>query len=125
MQYYIWWIQNVTGDSYPPWFSAIFDSTQLLQKSKKERFVGENARPSSKENSSECGEERKTKLWNNRFAKRKNGNIWRRMWNRWKKTKVRKRHIVVDVLGYLLFVNVHVANVHDTKSEIVVAKLSF
>ena len=33
-----------------------------------------------------------------------------------KKTKGRKRHIVVDVLGCLLSVNVHAANVHDTQS---------
>ena len=42
-----------------------------------------------------------------------------------KKTKGRKRHIVVDVLGCLLSVNVHAANVHDTKSGIVVAKQAF
>ena len=41
------------------------------------------------------------------------------------KTKGRKRHIVVDVLGCLLSVNVHAANVHDTKSGIVVAKQAF
>ena len=88
--------------------------------------MGENTRPSSKENSSECGKERRTKLRNNRFAKCKNSNIWRRTWNRWgKKTKGRKRHIVVDVLGCLLSVNVHAANVHDTKSGIVVAKQAF
>ena len=40
-------------------------------------------------------------------------------------TKCRKRHIVVDVLGCLLSVRVHVANVHDTKSGIVVAKQAF
>ena len=88
--------------------------------------MGENTRPSSKENSSECGKERRTKLRNNRFAKCKNSNLWRRTWNRWgKKTKGRKRHIVVDVLGCLLSVNVHAANVHDTKSGIVVAKQAF
>jgi putative transposase len=41
------------------------------------------------------------------------------------KTKGRKRHIVVDVLGCLLSVNVHAANVHDTKSRIIVAKQAF
>ena len=41
------------------------------------------------------------------------------------KTKGRKRHIVVDVLGCLLSVNVHAANVHDTKSGIIVAKQAF
>ena len=33
-----------------------------------------------------------------------------------KKIKGRKRHIVVDVLGCILSVVVHAANVHDTKS---------
>lgn len=33
-----------------------------------------------------------------------------------KKIKGRKRHIVVDILGNLLTVIVHAANVHDTKS---------
>ena len=33
-----------------------------------------------------------------------------------KKTKGRKRHIVVDVLGHLLHVKVHAANIHDTKA---------
>ena len=32
-----------------------------------------------------------------------------------KKTKGRKRHIVVDIMGNLLHVQVHAANVHDTK----------
>ena len=41
------------------------------------------------------------------------------------KTKGRKRHIVVDVLGCLLSVNVHAAIVHDTKSGIIVAKQAF
>lgn len=33
-----------------------------------------------------------------------------------KKIKGRKRHIVVDILGHLLHVKVHAANIHDTKS---------
>ena len=33
-----------------------------------------------------------------------------------KKIKGRKRHIVVDILGNLLMVMVHAANIHDTKS---------
>ena len=33
-----------------------------------------------------------------------------------KKIKGRKRHIVVDVLGNLLQVKVHAANIHDTKA---------
>jgi len=36
-----------------------------------------------------------------------------------KKTKGRKRHIVVDVMGNLLAVHVHAANIHDTKSGII------
>ena len=35
-----------------------------------------------------------------------------------KKIKGRKRHIVVDTLGLLLFVVVHSANIHDSKSAI-------
>ncbi|WP_430232145.1 transposase [Nitrosomonas communis] len=33
-----------------------------------------------------------------------------------KKTKGRKRHIVVDTLGHLIQVVVHAANIHDTKA---------
>jgi len=33
-----------------------------------------------------------------------------------KKIKGRKRHIAVDILGGLLHVKVHAANIHDTKS---------
>jgi putative transposase len=32
-----------------------------------------------------------------------------------KKVKGRKRHIVTDVEGHLLYVKVHAANIHDTK----------
>ena len=39
-----------------------------------------------------------------------------------KKVKGRKRHIVVDTMGNLLDVVVHVANLHDTKSGILVAR---
>ena len=35
-----------------------------------------------------------------------------------KKVKGRKRHIVVDIMGNLLAVCVHAANIHDTKSGI-------
>ena len=35
-----------------------------------------------------------------------------------KKVKGRKRHIVVDIMGNLLSVVVHAANIHDTKSGI-------
>ena len=41
------------------------------------------------------------------------------------KTKGRKRHIIVDVMGNLLAVVVHAANIHDTKSGIIPAKLAF
>ncbi len=33
-----------------------------------------------------------------------------------KKVKGRKRHIVVDILGNLLHIKVHAANIHDTKA---------
>lgn len=39
-----------------------------------------------------------------------------------KKIKGRKRHIVVDIMGNLLAVRVHAANIHDTKSGIWPAK---
>lgn len=39
-----------------------------------------------------------------------------------KKVKRRKRRIVVDTLGNLLDVVVHAANIHDTKSGILVAR---
>jgi len=41
------------------------------------------------------------------------------------KTKGRKRHIVVDVLGCLLSVVVHAANIYDTKSGISAAKQAY
>ena len=41
------------------------------------------------------------------------------------KTKGRKRHIVVDVLGCMLSVDVHAANIHDTKSGIFTAKEAY
>src|SRR3990167_8359136 len=34
-----------------------------------------------------------------------------------KKIKGRKRHIVVDILGNLLYVKIHAANIHDTKAS--------
>ena len=39
-----------------------------------------------------------------------------------KKVKGRKRHIVVDIMGNLLAIVVHAANIHDTKSGINPAK---
>ena len=41
------------------------------------------------------------------------------------KTKGRKRHIVVDVRGFLLSVAVHAANIHDIKSGIPTAKRAY
>ena len=42
-----------------------------------------------------------------------------------KKTKGRKRHIVVDTQGNLLAIVVHAANIHDTKSGINPARKAF
>ena len=42
-----------------------------------------------------------------------------------KKVKGRKRHIVVDTMGNLLAVVVHAANIHDTKSGILAAKIAY
>ena len=41
------------------------------------------------------------------------------------KTKGRKRHIVMDVLGCLLPVVVHAANIHDTKGGISTARRAY
>lgn len=38
-----------------------------------------------------------------------------------KKVKGRKRHNVVDIMGNLLAISVHAANIHDTKSGIIPA----
>ena len=35
-----------------------------------------------------------------------------------KKTKGRKRHIVTDIMGNLLCIHVHAANIHDTKGGV-------
>jgi len=42
-----------------------------------------------------------------------------------KKIKGRKRHIVVDIMGNLLAVIVHAANIHDTKSGIDPAVIAY
>ena len=42
-----------------------------------------------------------------------------------KKVKGRKRHIVTDVMGNLLSVVVHAANIHDTKSGINPARKAY
>jgi len=42
-----------------------------------------------------------------------------------KKVKGRKRHIVVDILGCILAVDVHAANIHDTKGGRKVAAEAF
>ena len=42
-----------------------------------------------------------------------------------KKVKGRKRHIVVDIMGNLLSVTIHAANIHDTKSGISPARKAF
>jgi putative transposase len=41
-----------------------------------------------------------------------------------KKVKGKKRHIEVDIMGNLLAVKVHAANIHDTKSGIDSAKIA-
>lgn len=41
-----------------------------------------------------------------------------------KKVKGRKKHIVVDIMGNLLAIKVHAANIHDTKSGIIPASLA-
>jgi len=41
------------------------------------------------------------------------------------KTKGRKRHIVVDIMGSLLAVVVYAADLHDTKSVILLARKAF
>ena len=41
------------------------------------------------------------------------------------KTKGRKRHIVTDTVGNLLCVNVHEANIHDTKGGVYTFEKAF
>ena len=66
---------------------------------------------------------RAAKLCDHWFTKRENYGSQRGTWyRRGKKTKGRKRHIVVDTAGRLLAVVVHAANIHDTKSGILAAK---
>ena len=42
-----------------------------------------------------------------------------------KKIKGRKRHIVVDTMGNILSIDIHAANIHDTKAGIVPARKAF
>jgi transposase len=42
-----------------------------------------------------------------------------------KKIKGRKRHMVVDILGFLLAVVIHAANIHDTKAGCLPAAKAF
>jgi len=42
-----------------------------------------------------------------------------------KKVKGRKRHIVVDTMGNILSIDVHAANIHDTKAGITPAREAF
>ena len=42
-----------------------------------------------------------------------------------KKTKGRKRHIIVDIMGNLLAIVVHAANIHDTKAGIKPARVAY
>ena len=42
-----------------------------------------------------------------------------------KKIKGRKRHIVTDILGFILAVVIHAANIHDTKAGCLPAALAF
>ena len=52
-----------------------------------------------------------------RLSKCKNHICVARTWYWWgKKTKGRKRHIVTDTIGHLLYVRIHAANIHDTIS---------
>jgi len=42
-----------------------------------------------------------------------------------KKIKGRKRHIVVDIMGNLISICVHAANIHDTKAGIILAMKAY
>ncbi|MDR0965668.1 MAG: hypothetical protein LBM75_04070 [Myxococcales bacterium] len=54
-------------------------------------------------------------LLDHRFTECENDGACRRAGGRWgKKTKRRKRHIVTNLLGNILVLVVHAANLHDT-----------
>ena len=106
-----------------PRFSTIHNSGQFLLRRNPKRTLGEDSRGAGGTNTDTGRAKRKPQPRNYRLAKRKNRLLRRRMWNRRrKKTKGRKRHIVVDTMGNLLAVVVHAANIHDTKSGILAAR---
>ena len=120
MQYCIWWIQGVNGDNYLMIFHPIQQYTVFIVE------PGSAAGTSCKKDANKCRTRGESELRGHRFPKGKNGSSQRRTWNwRKEKTKSRKRHIVVDVLGCLLSVTVHTANIHDTKGGISTAKHAY
>ena len=119
MQYYIWWIQDVNRDSYPMIFHHIRRCTVFIEEPEKERIMEKNTRLSSKENSSERRQEERTKLRNNRFAKCKNGNIWRRTWNRQGKKRKVGNNILTQRVE-LLLLNKLLKNILLSKSFVLI-----
>ena len=109
-----------------PRFSTVYNSGKFLLRCNPKRTMGKD--PCSVGGTS--ADRRRAEAWpqlcNHRLAERKNNLGRGRTRNRWwKKTKGRKRHIVVDTMGNLLAVVVHAANIHDTKSGILAARKAF
>ncbi len=107
-------------------FSTVYNRGKFLLCCNQKRTLGED--PSSIGGKSTDYRRAKSypKLCDHRLAKRKNHLSRRGARYRWrKKTKGRKRHIVVDTMGNLLAVVVHAANIHDTKAGIRPARKAF
>ena len=122
MRYCIWWIQGVNGGSCLKTFHRIQQHTVFTAKSKS-AGCGIKYGASCKKDANKYRAQGESKLRDHWFPECENSSgKWGR-WNwRWEKTKGRKRHIVVEVLGCLLSVAVHAANIHDTKGGMFVAK---
>ena len=106
-----------------PRFSTVHDNGQFLLRRNPKRALGENQCGTGGTSTDTGRAKRRPQLRNYRLAKRKNRFFRRRTGNRRrKKTKGRKRHIVVDTMGNLLAVVAHAANIHDTKSGIWAAR---
>ena len=109
-----------------PRLSTVYNSGKFLLRCNPKRIMGKNPRSVGVTRTDRRWTKARPQLRNHRLAERKNNLSRRRTRNRWrKKTKGRKRHIVVDTMGNLLAVVVHAANIHDTKSGILPARDAF
>ena len=109
-----------------PRLSTVHNRGKFLLRCNPKRTMGKDPRSVGGTSADRRGAKARPQLRNHRLAKRKNNLSRKRTRNRWwKKTKGRKRHIVVDTMGNLLAVVVHAANIHDTKSGILPARDAF